>query len=142
MGRELYADWPAGELDEYHSFREKKFRYIYFCPNCSRSFETAAPTNSCKFCSGKIRRLAPIPTTEDYTVEHDMKRRAKRIMSRIIKGYLRPKKIRNEGSQKTLQEKYSVVQKNATETQKSFYMPKIQTWGIFSRRNKEELPTR
>ena len=141
MGRELYADWPAGELDEYHSFREKKFRYIYFCPNCSRSFETATPTNKCKFCYGNIKRLAPIPTTEDYTVKQDMKRRAKSIISRIIKGYLKPGKTLDKGNQKTLHENYPIAQKNATGTQKRFHIPKIQTWGIFSHRNKEELPT-
>ena len=144
---ELYSDWPIGELDEYHSFREKKYKYIYLCLNCLRSFESATPTNNCKFCSGEIKRLAPIPATENYTVEHDMKKRMKRFLLRAIKKYLKPKGVINKGSQKTLHEKYPIMQKKIPipKTQKRFYMPKMQMNGfpkIFSSRNKEELPAR
>jgi len=151
MGIELYADWPVGELDEYHSFRERRFKYLYFCPSCSRSFETAAPAEKCKFCSGSISSMTPIPTTEEYTVEHDLKKRIKRLLSGIVNRF-KPKNIINRESQKTLNEKYPIMQKISPETQKVFpqkrfytpiqmKMPKIQL-RIFSSRNKEELPTR
>jgi hypothetical protein len=147
MGMELYADWPVGELDEYHSFREKKFKNLYFCPSCSRSFETVAPTEKCKFCAGDIRAMTPIPTTESYTVEHDLKKRLKRILSGITNRFMKPKNIISKGSQKTLHEKYPVMQKISSETQKvfsqkRFYTPiQMKMPKIFSSRNKEELPT-
>jgi DNA-directed RNA polymerase subunit RPC12/RpoP len=135
MGTELYADWPFGELDEFHAFREKHYKYIYLCKSCSRSFETVSPTNRCKFCSGSIKRLAPIPKTDDYTLERDMKDRVRRILSGLIR-WRRPKAT-EQGNQKTLHASFPIRQEKARKTSR---VPEI-NFRIFSR-NKEELPTR
>ena len=127
---ETYPDTPIGELDEYHSFREKRFKYIYLCPTCLRSFETQSPTNNCKFCGGNIKRLAPVPTTEDYAVSKDMKKSFKRILSRLVRKLIKPKTDNKE--------KTSAIRKR-------FYIPKIDksiNINIFSSRGKEETPTK
>lgn len=48
---------PAGELDDFHDFRTGKFKYLYYCHNCIRSFESKEFAKNCKFCHGEVRLI-------------------------------------------------------------------------------------
>ncbi|MBI2971271.1 MAG: hypothetical protein HYY37_02520 [Candidatus Aenigmarchaeota archaeon] len=50
----------AGSLDELHFFKQKKYKHIFFCPSCIRSFESAKEEELCKFCGGHVRKVGDL----------------------------------------------------------------------------------
>ena len=43
---------PFANLDEFHNHREGIYKFIYYCYDCIRNFETIKETDKCKFCNG------------------------------------------------------------------------------------------
>lgn len=65
----IAEQYPAGSLDELDEFRKQKYNYLYFCSNCSRSFDTVAEVTACKFCGmGDVDRIGTKdePTMYNY----------------------------------------------------------------------------
>jgi DNA-directed RNA polymerase subunit RPC12/RpoP len=54
------------ELDEFHLFRQKKYSYLYFCPKCKRSFDSAESIDKCKTCSSDLVLLKPEQEATNY----------------------------------------------------------------------------
>ncbi len=54
------------ELDEFHLFRQKKFKQLYYCPKCKRSFDSGEQMNQCKLCSGDLVMLKPEQEVSNY----------------------------------------------------------------------------
>ena len=51
-------DPKAIDGGDYFDFRKANFNYLYFCPACSRSFETRESSNECIYCkSTGLREL-------------------------------------------------------------------------------------
>ena len=48
---------PLGSLDDFHKFRNAKYRHLYFCKSCVRNFEAAEAAQSCKFCGNGVKEL-------------------------------------------------------------------------------------
>lgn len=52
------------ELDDFEEFRRKNFNYLYYCDRCSRSFDSKAAEQNCRFCSGAIKELWSRPAAK------------------------------------------------------------------------------
>ncbi len=51
---------PKGSLDQFHNHRIKKYKYLYYCNKCTRSFDSEKSANICKFCgSPEVRDMTP-----------------------------------------------------------------------------------
>lgn len=49
------------ELDDFEEFRKRAFSYLYFCPKCTRSFDSADRLEKCRFCGGAVQKLWSSP---------------------------------------------------------------------------------
>ena len=45
-------------MSEYHEFRTKKYKNLYFCKSCIRNFESENDEKNCKFCGNEVKKLA------------------------------------------------------------------------------------
>jgi DNA-directed RNA polymerase subunit RPC12/RpoP len=55
-----------GELLDFHNFRGRNFGYLYYCPTCVRSFDSAEEHNECKFCSGNSLQILKKPVAASH----------------------------------------------------------------------------
>jgi len=44
-------------MSEYHEFRTKKYKNLYFCKSCIRNFESENDEKNCKFCGNEVKKL-------------------------------------------------------------------------------------
>ena len=55
---------PAGELDDHHLHRLKKYKHLYYCPKCVRNFDSKEVMKKCKICSTDLIELKPDQKSE------------------------------------------------------------------------------
>lgn len=48
---------PKGMLDQFHIYRKKNYKHLYYCYRCMRTFDSKEPTSICKFCGASVRDI-------------------------------------------------------------------------------------
>lgn len=84
----------AGFMLEQEIHRRKNYPYIYFCPNCTRSFLSREKQDACKFCSGPVRLMTGgkkyvyfCPSCDARTESNDPKNACSTCGKRILTLY-------------------------------------------------------
>jgi Zn finger protein HypA/HybF involved in hydrogenase expression len=57
MAVDIFDNLPIWGLDEFENFRNSKYRFLYLCRNCARSFDSDEALNKCKFCGQQVMEL-------------------------------------------------------------------------------------
>lgn len=136
-----------GELVNHHEFR-KKFKFLFLCSSCTRSFDALTEVKECKFCSGDVvditdKRQAELYEKIQFTYPYKqyMKRfrryrQAERTWKRIRKPGVKRfviKSLKEFEKPKKLSKRFQI------KIPKKLSVPKIRVPSF--KRNKEEMPT-